>query len=276
MLQFASTHGNSWRECVRLFYYSGVKESLAYRGWVTNPEERILQFCVRAGQNRVFQVHARDNGMDVGTFAEFFSSRYTILPPELAPIEPKIIYDIGANIGIASLYFAVRYPRARFYGFEPVPLNLKVCALNYQNLPGARVFRWAVGSRTGKATFELNPRDLRGGRLKGSLPGKQDGLKKQLEVDVFSIIDLIKEQKLEPPEFVKIDVEGAELEVLKGIGNECTSIKRMLIETHGPELEAACFDWVKNHGFEVVHSHSAGPGYTAIWCDRVGPSLGLG
>src|SRR6266481_9024844 len=122
ILQFAWAYGNSWRECARLFYYSGIKESLAYRGWVTYSPERILQFSVCAGQHGAFQVHARDNGLDAGTFAEFFSSRYTILPPELSPIEPRIIYDIGANIGIASLYFAIRYPRARFYGFEPLPM----------------------------------------------------------------------------------------------------------------------------------------------------------
>ena len=269
MLKFGYEHGKSWRDCARLFYYSGLKESLAFRGWASYSPERILRFAVCADPKTIFDVYARDNGLDVGTFAEFFSTLHTILPPELPPIKPKTVYDIGANIGSASLYFAVRYPQARFFGFEPLPANVEICTLNYRNLPGSQVLPWAVGSRSGKATFEVSPGDARGGRLKGSLPGKQDGLKKQLDVEVFSMSDLIKKQKLEPPEFVKIDVEGAELDVLNGIGNDCPSIKRMLIETHGPELEADCLRWIAENGFKVGHSHWAAAGYAAIWCDRV-------
>jgi FkbM family methyltransferase len=269
MARFAWTRGSSWRERARLFYYAGLKDSLAYRGWAKCFPERILQFRFRVGPDRVFQVHARDNGMDVGTIAEFFSSRYVIIPPELPAMTPKVIYDLGANIGIASLYFSMHYPEARFYGFEPLPINQEVCALNYRNLRGSQAFPWAIGARNETATFELSTSDPRGGRLKGSPPPMQGQLNERITVQVFSIPELVSTQKLEPPNFVKIDVEGAELEVLKGIGRHCPSIQRMLVETHGLELEAACMEWMKANGFKVGHTHSAAPGFASIWCDRV-------
>ena len=269
MFRFAWARGNSWRERARLFYYSGIKNSLVFRGWAKCAPERILKFVIKAERNNLFQVHARDNGMDVGTFAEFFSSRYVIVPPELEPMEPKVIYDLGANIGIASLYLAGHYPQALFYGFEPMPLNYEVCALNYRNLPRARVFPWAVGSRSGTAIFEIDASDPRGGRLKGSPLPIYGKTTERLDVQVFSIPELVGGQKLEAPDFLKIDVEGAEIEVLNGIGNQCQSIKRMLVETHGPDLEAACLEWIQTHGFKVGHSHSAGPGLSSIWCDRI-------
>jgi FkbM family methyltransferase len=269
MLNFAAARGETLRDKWRLFYYSGVKESLTHRGWRSYSESKILSFSLRAYANRFFQVCARDNGMDVSTVAEFFSTRWVILPPELPPLQPKVIYDLGANIGAASLYFATHYPDSRFYGFEPLPSNYKFCTLNYKNLRGAQVFPWAISAASGIATFELNINDPRGGRLKGCPPPLQTVLNEKIVVSVFSIADLIHRQKLEPPDFLKIDVEGAEVEVLKGIGESCPNLKRILIETHGLEVETACLEWIKNNGFRVGHLHSVAPGFSSVWCDRV-------
>jgi len=205
----------------------------------------------------------------MSTFAEFFSSRYVLIPPELPPMEPEVVYDIGANIGIASLFYATRFPKARFYGFEPVPANVDVCRLNFRNLPRAEVFPWAVGAQSGTAFFEFAAQDLRGGRLQGQGQGKQGAPKQRIEVPVVSIADLAGRKKLPPPDFVKIDVEGAELEVLEGMGGQARNIKRLLVETHGPEVEAACRQWFGAHQFTIRHSQAVAPGFAAIWCDSV-------
>jgi FkbM family methyltransferase len=269
MLDFALRRGNSMRERARLFYYAEVKPSLAARRWARYRPGRILSFSTRASPHGPFRVHIRDNGLDMCTFTEFFSSRYVLIPPELPPLEPEVVYDIGANIGIASLYYATRFPKAAFYGFEPVPSNVDVCRLNFRNLPRGEVFPWAVGGRSGTAFFEFSEEDLRGGRLEGQGQAKEDASKKRIEVPVFSIADLAVRKELPPPDFVKIDVEGAELEVLKGMGGQAGSIKRLLVETHGPEVDAACRQWFGAHQFAIRHSHEAAPGFAAIWCDSV-------
>ncbi len=205
----------------------------------------------------------------MGTFTEFFSSRYVLIPPELPPMEPEVIYDIGANIGMASLFYATHFGRARFYGFEPVPANVEVCRLNFRNLPRGEVFPWAVGAESGTAFFEFTEQDLRGGRLEGQGQGKDDAPRKRIEVPVFSIADLAGEKKLPPPDFVKINVEGAELAVLEGMGGQARNIKRLLVETHGPEVDAACRQWFGAHQFAIRHSHEVARGFAAIWCDSV-------
>jgi FkbM family methyltransferase len=269
MLGFALRRGNSMRERARLFYYAAVKPSLVARRWARCRPERILSFSTQAARPGPFQVHIRDNGLDMCTFAEFFSSRYVLIPPELPPLEPAVVYDIGANIGIASLFYATRFPKATFYGFEPVPANVDVCRLNFRNLPRGEVFPWAVGARSGPAFFEFTEQDLRGGRLAGQARGKDGAPRKRIEVPVFSIADLAGQKKLPPPDFVKIDVEGAELEVLEGMGGQAGNVKRLLVETHGPEVEAACRQWFGAHQFAIRHSQEVAPGFAAIWCDRV-------
>ena len=266
LLHFAATRGWTVADRVRLFYYSALKPPLAFRRLTSYAPDRKLRFGMRAAPGRRFQVSLRDDALDIVTLAEFFSAQYNFIPPELPPYEPRVIYDIGANIGIASLYFAVRYPRARFVAFEPVPTNYELCRLNLQNLPDAETFPWAVSSASGTAEFEFDLNDLRGGRLGGAAGNARASQK--IQVPIYSINDLAAQRKCPVPDFLKIDVEGAELNVLEGIGEQVQSIHRMLIETHGPELEAGCRRWLAANGFTLRHAHNQSPGFASLWADR--------
>lgn len=267
MLKFSLERGDSLQDRLRLFFYSAMKPGLVFRGLGRFAPAEVLDFWITAATDRVFKVSVRDNRLDVVTLAEFFSARHVIVPEVLPPLQPKVIYDIGANIGIASLYLATLYPKARFYGFEPVPANHHMCTLNYGNLPDGKAFPWAVGSQSKSAIFEFSENDLRGGRLEGNC-NRNSEFNNRVEVEVVSIEDLVSKKHLEPPEFLKIDVEGAEVEVLKGIGTQVVHIKRMLIETHGLELKRQCLDWLQEHQFIVRSDIEAAPGYAAIWADR--------
>jgi FkbM family methyltransferase len=247
-----------------LFYYAELKTSLVFRGWSHYAPERMLSFSIRAGGNTRFRAYVRDNGAEAPLLADFFSLERGLMPRNLAPLRPKVIYDLGANIGMASLGFTALYPEARLYGFEPLPSNFEVCRLNYQNLPNGRLFPWAVGARTGMTAFEYNE-DPQGGHL-GMVQGNPAlHARGRIEVQVYSIADLVRVQKLEPPEFLKIDVEGAEVEVLRGIGDVAQSIKRIFVETHGEALKAECVQWLRGQGFQITPS----PNPAALWGDRV-------
>jgi FkbM family methyltransferase len=263
LLKFAWVRGGSPRDRVRLFYYTGPKLSLVSRGWSRHALDRILSFGIQATPDTRFRVYARDNGLDVGTIAEFFTPGSKIVPVGLPPLRPKVVYDLGANIGIASLRFATLYPDARFYGFEPVLANHEVCALNYQNLQKAQAFPWAVGARSEVTAFECNE-DPRGGHLQATPINPHLERRKQIDVQVYSIADLVRVQNLEPPEFLKIDVEGAEMEVLNGMGDVVQSVKRMFVETHGAALKAECVKWMQGHGFQIRPASYS----EAVWGDR--------
>lgn len=78
---------------------------------------------------------------------------------------------------------------------------------------------------------------------------------------MFTVGDLVRAKGLEAPEFLKVDVEGAELDVLNGLGEDYRSVKRMFIETHGPELKQACLKWMEERGFRMWPSKDE----TALW-----------
>lgn len=263
-LRFAHQRGGSLWQCLRLFYYTTIKRSLAFRGWARFSPEKILSFNLKVSGQGTFQVYARDNGLEVFTIEEFFSPHSKIVPPNLPPLLPGVVYDLGANVGISSLFFATLYPGAMVYGFEPLPMNYEVCSMNYRNLPKGRLFPWAIGSRTGMAVFECQ-NDPRGGRLESSSHDLRHlPTTKRIEVEVVSIDDLVRIKGLEPPDFLKIDVEGAELDVLNGLGEQYRSIRRIFVETHGADLKRECLKWMKEHGYKIRHSEYE----TAIWADR--------
>jgi FkbM family methyltransferase len=266
-LAFARLRGGSFVGAVRLFYYAGLRSPLAHRGIRTFRDGRVVRIPFVIGENKVWDVCLRDNGLDIVTLAEFFSPG-TFIVDEFPDREPTVIYDIGANIGVASLFFSARYPGATIYGFEPLPSNYEVCSMNYQNLNPARVFPWAIGSSTGTATFAFEVNDNRGGRLAGSSAVHSQSSSQSITVEVFTIADVIQEKQLRPPELLKIDVEGAELEVLKGIGKHCASVKAIHLETHGPEIRAQCLRWLADNGFAVVGNREELPGFGAVWCAR--------
>lgn len=123
--------------------------------------------------------------------------------------------DVGANHGLVSLALARRHPGLRIDAFEPDPsatqrLRRNV-ELNPELAPRIDLHELAVSSAPGRATFQsaadsANPEV---GALSPSGPGT-------IDVDVTSL-DTFYPPDRRAPDVVKIDVEGAELEVLLGM-----------------------------------------------------------
>lgn len=260
-VRFAFATGSSLWQKFRLCYFTALKPSLASRGLAQYQPEHILTFRLNGPQGRPVNASIRDNFVGVITIAEFFSAQSIIIPKNLPAFQPKVVYDLGANVGIASLLFGSLYSGATVYGFEPLPENLEVCTLNFRNLPKpSAAFPYAVGAQSGIAVFDCQ-NDSRGGRLESSPHDPSLKTIGKLEVQVYSIDDLITQKGLLPPDFLKIDVEGAELDVLKGLEHHQHLITRIYIETHGDQLKRDCLTWLEAHGFQIW----PGADDTAIW-----------
>src|SRR5881392_2923492 len=63
-----------------------------------------------------------------------------------AALRPKIILDIGSNIGASIIYFHRQFPDARIFGFEPHPDTFQILEKNVGHLPGVRVFNCGLGA----------------------------------------------------------------------------------------------------------------------------------
>jgi len=256
--------GASVKQKLRLLFYMALKPSLVFRGMATFINSRILSFLIFDSRRRSIPVYVRDNGAGTMTIAEFFSPDSAIMPANLPALHPQVIYDLGANVGVSSLFFASLYPNATIYGFEPLPENFEVCSLNYRSIPNSsQVFPWAIGSKTGYATFDCK-NDSRGGRLETAHHDPSLQTTSQIQVKIISVADLMDQEGLPPPDFLKIDVEGAELDVLEGIKGHANSVKLIYLETHGEKLRNDCLAWLRSNKFQICQ----GSDQTAIWAWR--------
>ncbi|HEY6720786.1 MAG TPA: FkbM family methyltransferase [Burkholderiales bacterium] len=127
-------------------------------------------------------------------------------------VSPRTIWDIGGNIGAASLYFSERFPQAEIHCFEPVPDNYALIERNVGGDPRIRAHRFALGSSEG--TLEMHASDASrnfGGfsfHEAGTAPGPT------LKVQVRTPRGVIADGTATVPDLIKIDVEGAEHDIL--------------------------------------------------------------
>lgn len=183
----------------------------------------------------------------------------------------KAVYDIGAYHGVFTLFFAkAAGPEGQVVTFEPNPANyrrvLENVALNgFENV---RVFNRAVGSEAGAATLVF--RDCE--RSMGSIePAQQEELRewggiRSVETPVAALDVFIAEERVRPPGFVKIDVEGHEKAVLEGMTDTLAAHRpHLFIEVHGVGLEgkrrnvSQIAAFLEGHGYRIRHVESDRP-----------------
>lgn len=127
-----------------------------------------------------------------------------------------VAYDVGANIGLVSLLLALHRPGGkRVHSFEPEPVNYGRLLRNIE-LNGLEdrisAHRAALGAEEGEAELFVRPG---AGEGRHSL-ASADGSKGSIRVPVTTVAGFARDSG-DPPDFLKIDVEGAEGQVLQGM-----------------------------------------------------------
>lgn len=166
------------------------------------------------------------------------------VPAFLEAVSPgDIVYDVGAHVGYFTAIAALRVGAAgRVVAFEPRPVNLRLLRghVKVNRLDNVTVVGVGVGRETGSARFEEGT---------GSGTGKLSG-SGALTVPVVHL-DGVVEEGYPAPDFIKIDVEGGELDVLEGARGLLERTRpRLLIGIHGPEMRRRCGELLDALGYE--------------------------
>ena len=176
------------------------------------------------------------------------------------------VVDIGANIGLFSLYVFSRCARPRVLAYEPAPVVYDLLRANCSAYGlDVRAFNLGVAARTGKATFTFyenssvfsgfhadlgEDREAIHAVVRNALnrrvalaPEEVDAYVTDLARDklrsttyecrVISVSDIIRDQDLASIDLLKIDAEKSELEILAGINDDdWPRIQQIVIEVH--------------------------------------------
>jgi len=133
------------------------------------------------------------------------------------------IIDCGANIGLSVIYIKENHPTAQIVAFEPDEKNFMLLSKNIDSFgyKNVTIRKEAVWTENTLLQFSNE----------GSMSSKIDtsGTASTTTVKAIRLKEIIDREV----DFLKIDIEGAEYEVLKDCGNKLSMVKNLFIEYHG-------------------------------------------
>lgn len=205
----------------------------------------------------------------------------------LRPLRPKVVFDVGANVGDWSMRAAVALPEATIHAFEPVPDTHGALARSAASLPG-RIIANASGlsDRDGAIALTVMADDS----TLSSIVKLHEGEGRQVECVMRAGDAYMAEQGIDRIDLLKIDVEGAEHLVLAGFARalaegridviqfeygQANIVTRfllrdfhLLLESHGYSVGKLYPARVDFRAYRFEHEDFIGPNFVAVRAGR--------
>jgi FkbM family methyltransferase len=163
-----------------------------------------------------------------------------------------LILDCGSNIGMPILYFKHVYPKSRIIGFEPDPVIFPYLQENItrNGLTDVKLVQAALAAKEGTLTFYSDGKY--GSCLAEHLPADIPEGWIRYEVPCVRLGDHL----TEPVDFLKMNIEGAEWEVLADSADHLEVVRQMVIEYHHlpglPRTLHQILAFLHDQGFEYL------------------------
>lgn len=136
---------------------------------------------------------------------------------ESIPItDPKVVFDVGANCGLFTLFVKARFPETKVYAFEPSPILAKVIRKNIGNLDGVEIMERAITDVDDAiVNLYIDMESQENNTLDASqLSGKKAVT--QIQVRSLRLDTFVTDRKIERIDVLKVDIQGSEGALLKG------------------------------------------------------------
>jgi len=210
---------------------------------------------INAGPARGLRIEVtlpRDKAIWAGTYEQVFASA---LREGVAPGD--VCYDIGGYRGYTAGVFALAGAKSVVV-CEPLPGNIAALQQLVQLNPSLPIVieAFAAGQHDGSTKFRIMP-DKSMGKMISSPFQPDRAYQSEIDVNVVRVDTLVFERGLPPPNVMKVDVEGAELEVLNGAERTLRELRpKVYLEAHTEALAAQCSARLRTFGY---HTHQFEP-----------------
>lgn len=157
----------------------------------------------------------------------------------------SVAYDLGANVGFYTLLLSELVGSGGLVvAFEPLPRNLEYLrrhiALNH--VSNVVVMEGAVSSHSGSALFVEGPTNSM-----GFISSKGN-----VKVKLFSIDEMVSDGRIPAPQYLKIDIEGAEYDALCGAEATLQEFQpTIFLASHSMEIHQSCCHLLSELGYEL-------------------------
>jgi FkbM family methyltransferase len=193
----------------------------------------------------------RPGTVDYITLWDTFFYQYHLPLRPLANV--RRVVDLGANIGLTALSFALRYPQADVLAVEMDANNATLCARNLAPFsPRCQVLQAAVWSNSGAIEYEDDSIHLAGHRV-SNLGTVFGGTKKRAPAK--TIDEIFRQFDITHVDYLKIDIEGAEAEVFRGQMGWARQVRSLGVEIHPPATYEQCQEVLSREGLVCERHH---------------------
>ncbi len=209
----------------------------------------FLHVCLKIGDMKRFkegrlnlgnrQIRFTDNWSLIWQYFEIYSKRYYYFQTDKSK---PVIFDCGANIGLATLFFLDNYSHPEIYAFEPDPKIASIFKENLKNKSGVHFIEKAVWIHSNGIKMVQEGSD-------GGFLSEDQG---NLQVETIRLRDELR--KHEEIDLLKIDIEGAEHEVIEDCQSELHRVKNIFLEYHSVKGKnqslSRLLSYLEMNGFE--------------------------
>jgi len=215
-----------------LYIYSKYQNT---SGWTRQVLIKIYHIwvAIRSAYTKVLfwfeskQLKIRDNKTDSAIFNSVFgANELKIFAPISKDFDPEYIVDIGAYAGYTSVWYARKYPKAKIIAVEPESSNYAVLEENikpYKNVHSIKKAVWP--QKTSVFVRDMGTGDW-GFKMESN---ETDSIETVQTVTIEELLAQSPENKID---ILKIDIEGAEIEVLANSENWHNKVNVIMIELH--------------------------------------------
>ena len=196
---------------------------------------RPRQLAIAPHQSR-HRIYLRIDTSDFCAYRDVLIFKRKSYDPGIPDFIPNTIVDVGAHIGMASILFALKYPTARIIAIEPEPSNFAALVRNtapYKTITPIQAALWREDGEVTLGASNAHP--------KGAFQIIENGRQR---VRAITMDTLMRETRIASIDFLKVDIEGAEIEVF-GSCPWIRNVQVIAIELHD-RVRPGCSSVVTN------------------------------
>ena len=145
--------------------------------------------------------------------------------------QPKTVYDIGACLGTWSVLAKACFPEASIHAFEPLSVHFDEFYRLTQGIPGLTLHKVALGPKPGTFDMHVNSKTDTSSFLETHELGRKEWNMctiRNESVNTVVLDEYVVANRLPLPDLIKLNVQGYELEVMRG-GNNCLNYAKWIL-----------------------------------------------
>ena len=237
------------------------RELMRLREIPAHDSEGEKEVELRIGRLAGRPVWVREGTADIDTLWDVFVHAYHLPPAKVQRSGMHVVWDLGANIGLTMADMALRWPEAHVHGVELDAGNATLARRNFESWDDrAELIEAAVWPDDGEGWYHAWPGATSGYYLHEPEPGEEP----QGPVVPTLSLNTLLERTGGPVAYVKMDVEGAERQVLSRNTEWAAQVGCIKVEVHGDYAPEHCARNLEELGFATTIDRRHGAAVTGV------------